>query len=81
MIACGMDQESKAVIKVVVPSFLRIRRATVNVAMEQLQSKKDVGKRLTAHAMKLVKMILRAVSFVLDQSGTFIILFYLCLHI
>ena len=37
MIAVGMGRESKAVIRVVVPSFLRIRRATVNVAMEQSQ--------------------------------------------
>ena len=75
MIADGMGQEMNAEIKVVVPSFLRIRQATVNVAMEQLQLKKDVGKRVTAHAMKLVKMRLHAVSCVLDQSKTFIIVY------
>ena len=76
-----MGWGTKAVIKVVVPSFLRIRQATVNVAMEQRQWKKDVGKRVTAHTMKLVKMRLRAVSCIFDQSNTFIILFNLYIHV
>ena len=67
VIAGGMGRGTKATIKVAVWSLMRIRQVTVNVAMEQYQCRNIVARKgVTAHAMKLVTLRLRAVSCPLD---------------
>ena len=66
VIAGGMGRGTKATIKVVVRSLMRIRQVIVNAVMAQQQCQKIVREGVTAHAMKLVTMRPRAVSCLLN---------------
>ena len=75
MVVCGMGRERKAMTKVVVLPLLMVGQVIASVPTEQRQWRKGVRKELLAHAKKLVKMTVRAVSCLMDLSKTLIFIF------